>query len=133
MNSVNLMGRLCNDIEIRNTTTGKSVGTFLLAVNAGKDKSYFFPCVAWERRADTIAKYFHKGDLIGISGILTSRQYEDANGNKRTAIEVNVNAIDFCSSKGEGHQASDNPPQTQAPEPMPSPEAEVGGELPFEI
>ena len=131
MNSVNLMGRLCKDIEIKNTTTGKSVGTFLLAVNAGKDKSYFFPCVAWENRADTIAKYFHKGDLIGISGFLTSRQYEDQSGNKRTAIEVNVNAIDFCSSKGEGEKALDIPPQT--PEPSPSPEADVGGELPFEI
>ena len=132
MNSVNLMGRLCNDIEIRNTTTGKAVGTFLLAVRAGKDKSYFFPCVAWEGTADTIAKYFHKGDLIGISGILTSRQYEDNSGSKRTVIEVNVNAIDFCSSKGEGQKASGNPPQT--PEPSPSPEAEEPmGQLPFEI
>ena len=59
--------------SVRKTNSGKSVCSFRLAVDAGKDKkAYFFSVVAWNGTAENICKYFGKGDKIAISGILTS-------------------------------------------------------------
>lgn len=104
MNSVNLMGRLVNEPEIRLTATQKKFISFRVAVDGGKDKdgnkiTYFLPCVAWNGTAENIAKFFHKGERIGVSGIITSRDYEDQDGKKRTLIEILVNSFDFCNEK----------------------------------
>lgn len=99
MNSVCIIGRLTADVEVRKTTTDKSVCSFRVAVESGKDKeAYFIPCTAWNKTAENIGKYFAKGDRIGIQGILTSRSY-DKDGQKITVIEVLVNSFDFCNGK----------------------------------
>ena len=123
MNNVNLIGRLTKDIELRRTNGGKSVCSFCIAVDGGKDISYFIDCVAWDTRAENIAKFFHKGDQIGIAGLITTRSFEDANGNKRKSTEVLVNSFDFCNGKKET-QAADK--ETQATD-------DEGADMPFEI
>lgn len=128
MNSVNLIGRMVNEPEIKTTTSGKKVITLRLAVDAGKDKdgnrgAYFFYCVAWNGTAENIAKYFNKGDKIGISGILTSRDYEDKDGNKRSVVEVLINSFDFCNDKR----------TEKVEESGPSPKVEEIVEVPFEL
>ncbi len=100
MNSVNIMGRLCADVELKSTNTGKKVCNFRIAVDAGKDKeAYFLPVVAWNGTAENIAKFFHKGSKIAISGILTSRSYENSEGKKISVVEILANGFDFCDSK----------------------------------
>jgi len=100
MNNVNLIGRMVAEPEIKETNGGKKVLSFRIAIDSGKDKSaYFIPCTAWNGTAENIAKFFHKGERIGISGIIISRDYEDRDGKKRTAIEVVVNSFDFCNEK----------------------------------
>lgn len=105
MNKVFLTGRLTADAELRTTTSGKSVTTFSLAVNDGfgeKQKAYFFNVVVWGKGAEAVANYTHKGSKVAVTGKLTSRSYDDKNGNKRTAIEVvadMMGGVEFLDSK----------------------------------
>lgn len=105
MNSVNIVGRLTKDIELKQTSTQKSFATFTIAVdkpNKGDTKdAYFIDCVAWEKRAQVISQYFHKGNKIAISGELTSRSWNDDNGNYHKVTEVLVTGFDFCESRND--------------------------------
>lgn len=102
LNIIALQGRLAADPEMRQTTTGKSVCTFRIACDRGRkdangnSQTDWIPCTAWEKTAEFICKYFGKGALIAVDGRLQSRQYQDKNGQNRTAIEVVVQNAHFC-------------------------------------
>ena len=100
MNNCSFIGRFGNDPDLRYTTNGKAVVSFSLAVNRDgkKDESDWINFVAWEKTAEVVAKYCHKGDMIGVSGNLYQRTWEK-DGQKRTVHEVKVNRIDFLTSK----------------------------------
>ena len=106
MNKAIMSGRLCADIELRQTTNGKSVCAFTLAVDRrGKDAGAdFIDCVAWEKTAEFLARYFQKGQQMNICGRLQTRSYEDKEGKKRKATEVVVEEVGFCGSKQSGQQ-----------------------------
>lgn len=101
MNSIILIGRLTAAPELKTTTGGNKVTTFQIAVDrrySGKDgerQTDFITCVAWRNTAEFITKYFKKGDPIAIQGELQGRKYEDKNGNKCTAWEVQVDDARF--------------------------------------
>ena len=106
INNVTLMGRLVADPELRTTTTGKSVANFTIAVDRsysknGNKETDFINIVAWENTADFVSKYFGKGSMIAIQGSIQTRNYEDKNGNKRTAFEVVAKEVSFCGGKNE--------------------------------
>lgn len=100
MNNVNLIGRITDDIQLKQTPQGVSVCNFCLAINADRDTAYFIDCVAWRQTAENISRYTKKGSKIGISGILTTRQTE-YNGKKQKITEVKVNSFDFFDVKSE--------------------------------
>lgn len=102
MNNICLMGRLSADVELKQTQSGVSVCSFTLAVNRPnvKDTTDWINCVAWRGTAEFITRYFRKGNMIAITGVLTSRKHQDNNGNNRTAFEVVVDRAEFCESKG---------------------------------
>ena len=97
MNSINIIGRLTADPELKQTQSGIDVCSFRIAVNrpGTKDKTDFLPCVAWRQTAEFVNRYFTKGKMIALSGVLTSRQYEDQDGHKRTAYEVVADRVFF--------------------------------------
>lgn len=89
LNIVGISGRLTRDPELRTTTSGKQVTSFTLAVNAYKEEdTSFIDVVAWNKTAEVVASYTHKGDLLTVSGRLQQRKYEDKSGNSRSVIEV---------------------------------------------
>lgn len=107
MNITCLMGRLTKDPDYRTTNSGLPVVRFTLAIPSGKDKAEFINCVAWERTANLIRDHFHKGDQMGLTGRLSTNNWEDKDGNKRTSIEVTVNIIDFgAKARGSNTAAS---------------------------
>ena len=114
MNKVNLTGRLTADPELKKTQSNLSVCSFSLAVKRPhtKETTDFVSCTAWRQSAEYLSKYARKGDMIGLSGVLTSRNYEDKNGNKRTAWEVQADDVEILTPKGEKKEAvadSDDP------------------------
>lgn len=64
-----------------------------------------------------IARYFKKGQLIGIDGRLEVRQYDGKDGTKKTAYEIQVDGFSFCGSSGDGAQRQTQNTQADAPEP----------------
>lgn len=103
MNTINLTGNICNDLELKSTQSGKSVLTFNLAVKRPftKDTTDFIPLVAWEKNAEYLSRYGKKGSRIAVSGKLTTRKYQDSNGNNRTAFEVVCDSVEIMDSKSE--------------------------------
>lgn len=127
LNSVTLMGRLVADPELKTTQNGTSVVSFRLAVERnyapqGQERQAdFLPCVAWRQAAEFIGKYFTKGRMIAVEGSLQSRNYEDKNGQKRTAYEVIVDQAYFADSRPAA-PAQETPPAAPpvAPPPVPA-------------
>lgn len=114
MNSVNIIGRLCKEPELRRTQSGTACCSFSLAVKRPrvKDTTDFHDFVVWQQGAEYLCQYGHKGDLVGVTGSLITRSWEDKDGNKRKAIEVNCDSVELISSKKE-----ESKPSTSAPAP----------------
>jgi single-strand DNA-binding protein len=104
-----LIGRLVADPELRTTPNGVSVCSFRIAVNRpySKDggKADFIDIVAWRERAEFVCRYFSKGKPILVEGSIQTRNYEDKNGSKRTAVEVVADNVRFVESKGSGESS----------------------------
>lgn len=103
-NVVVLMGRLCSTPELRKTSSGISVASFTIAVDrgykSGEDKvTDFINVAAWRGTAEFVCNYFKKGQMIAVEGSIQSRNYEDKEGNKRTAFEVVASNVSFCGDK----------------------------------
>lgn len=109
-NKVILGGRLTTDPELKTTQSGTAVTTFSVAVNrkVAKDqeqKTDFITCVAWRNTAEFIARYFHKGSSICVTGSLQQRSWQDKDGNKRYATEVIVDEANFVDGKRDSETA----------------------------
>lgn len=108
MNNVSLIGRLTKDVEERRTQNGTPVASFTLAVDRRKkeDGADFINCIAWDKAAETIAKYVHKGDLFGVTGYIQTRNYEK-DGRMNYFTEVVTTSFQFLERKRE--MQSDSP------------------------
>lgn len=105
MNKVFLIGNLCADPQLTETSNGIKICRFTIAVNRnyssadGERQTDFFNCIAWRGLAETIARYTHKGDKVAVSGSIELRNYEDSQGVKRTAVDIVVQDIEFLTQK----------------------------------
>ena len=105
MNSVQLIGRLTRDPEIRYTDGGASIARFSLAVDRrfkqenGADAD-FINIVAFGKTAEFIEKYFHKGMKIALNGRIQTGSYTDKDGKKVYTTDVVAENVEFCESKG---------------------------------
>ena len=108
MNNVCLIGRVTKDVQERRTQNGTPVVSFTLAVDRRKkeDGADFIPCIAWDKAAETIARYVHKGDLFGVTGYIQTRSYEK-DGRRNYATEVVTTGFQFLERKRE--MSSDAP------------------------
>ena len=131
-NHVIIEGRITAFPELKVTSANKQVTNFTVAVDSGygdKKRTDFIDCVAWEKSAENICKYFSKGSGIGISGRLSTMTYEDKNGYKRKKTEIVVNEFHFPisppkSSSDESSAQSENvPAYTAGPSQQPIPPA----------
>ena len=96
MNSVQMIGNLTKDVELRHTQTGKAVAKFTVAVNqkyrtpTGEEReiSDFIPVVIWGTQADAAAQELHKGSRVWVMGKYKTRSYEAQDGAKKYITEV---------------------------------------------
>lgn len=111
LNRVILMGRITQDLEVRQTPNGVSTLTFNVAVERnfkdqnGQYQADFITCVAWRQQAEFIGRYFGKGRMIALEGNLRTRTYEDKNGSRHYVTEVYVDSVSFT---GEPKQQGGN-------------------------
>lgn len=101
MNRVFLIGNLTRDPELAETNSGISVCHFAIAVNRGFSSSDgerqtdFFNITAWRGTAETVAKFCKKGSKVAVVGSIQMRQYDDSQGNKRTAVDIIAQEVEF--------------------------------------
>lgn len=100
MNNVTLVGRLTRNLELKKTTSVKSVTSFTLAVGRNEN-TQFIDCVAWNNTAELLCAYCSKGTMIGVNGSITTRTYERQDGTKAKVTEVMVREVEFLSKKSE--------------------------------
>ena len=129
LNKVILGGRIAQDIELKQTQSGIATISFSIAVNRrGKDaETDFINVKAWRQTAEFISKYFKKGSSICIVGSIQTRSWDDQNGQKRYATEVNAEEAYFVDSKSDGQAA----PTFQTPPTPKFEEVSVDEDLPF--
>ena len=143
INNVVLVGRLTKDVNLRSTQNGTMVGAFTLAVDRttkdqdGNRQADFIPCVIWNtkysKKAENLATYAHKGSLIGITGAIQTRNYDNKDGQRVYVTEVMCHDFKLLESRqaandyqqgqyngqqgGFGYQQVDQPQQNfQAPQ-----------------
>ena len=94
LNSTCLVGRLVKDAELKYTPSNQAVATFTLAVNRnfksqnGEREADFINCVIWRQQAENLANWAKKGALIGITGRIQTRSYENQQGQRVYVTEV---------------------------------------------
>lgn len=116
MNKAILVGRLATEIEVRSTQSG-NVAQFRVAVNRpfanaqGQREADFISCVAWNQRADFLARYGHKGDRIAVEGRIQARTYDAQDGSKRYITEIICDNVELLGSKRESAEAGEAAPQ----------------------
>lgn len=134
LNYITLQGKLTKDIELKTASNGKTYTIFSIAVQRnyknqqGKYDADFVDCIASEKIAEHIAKYFHKGSEIIVCGELQTRMYDDQNGQKRKSVLVNINKTYFTSGTNNGNAGHTEAPATAETQSEPTETAE----LPFE-
>ena len=99
MNNFNITGRLTKEPELRYTKENKAVMSIDIAINNGKDDTTFLAIAVFNKQAETISQYCHKGDMLGITGTIRNHNWEDKNGNKHYDYSFMANRVDFLSSK----------------------------------
>lgn len=117
MNKVFLIGNVTKDLELMQTTSGKSVCKFNIAVNrnytqGGERVADYFTIVTWGGQAETCARYLKKGKKIAVLGELQQRSFEGNDGVKRTVIEVQAQEVEFLSSAERQENSGDVAPRT---------------------
>lgn len=112
VNRMILQGRLCADPEMRRTQNGTAVCSFRVAWSEtvkDRETKLFLNCVAWQGTAEMICKYFRKGKELAVEGRLSTREYDDRDGNRRSVTEMTVDRVHFC---GKNEDAQGMPPRT---------------------
>jgi single-strand DNA-binding protein len=122
LNTVSMTGRLTKDVDLRFTKSGTAVGSFTIAVDRqfrsanGERETDFINCAIWRKSAENLAKFTHKGSLVGVEGHIQTRTYDNAQGNKVYVTEViveNFALLEPRQTPQESHERAANNPAGQ--------------------
>ncbi len=117
INKAILMGRLTRDPELRHTGSGTPVCSFTVAIDNGygdNRSTDFINCVAWNKTAEFVEKYFTKGRMIIVVGRIQTRTWEGQDGKKNYATEVIASEVSFGESKRSADEGSSFAPSANA-------------------
>ena len=133
MNNLNFTGNLGKDAEQKYTAGGDSIVSFSVACKAGfgdKATTTWVRCTMFGKRGDAVLKFLNKGQLVGVSGEFSAREWDDKEGQKRTSIECRVNDLTLLGGKQDSQPAQQQAPQRSAQGSPPSKD-DLGDDIPF--
>lgn len=128
MNKTISMGNLTDDPKISYTQSGKAKAEFTLALNRAKEGADFPRFIAWEKKAEFLEKYCHKGMKLLVEGHIQTGSYEGKNGKVYTT-DIICDQIEFCEKKQK--DGTEGQPKDNDPNPFLIPEDFDGEEIPF--
>ena len=117
-NNITLTGRLTDYPELKTTPNGISVCSFTLAVKRPrtKDTTDFIPCQVWRQGAEYLSKYGTKGNMVAVTGSLTTRKWQDQNGNNRISYDVTCDTVELLESRSNGEANNNTTYNSNAPQ-----------------
>ena len=133
INNVTLVGRLTKDVELKYTPANQAVAQFTLAVNRtfknvnGERESDFINCVIWRKSAENFANFAKKGALIGITGRIQTRNYENAQGQRVYVTEVIAENFQMLESRNQQQGQQQAQPQQAKQQQAKQPDPFAGG------
>ena len=113
INNVVLVGRRTRDAELRYTPSNQAVATFTLAVNRnfknqdGEREADFINVVIWRQQAENLANWAKKGDLIGVTGRIQTRSYDNQQGQRVYVTEVVAESFQLLEIRGQQSNSQD--------------------------
>lgn len=134
MNNWNFTGNLGNQADQRFTTGGDGVVSFSVAVKSGygdKEKTTWANCQMWGKRGESVLPYLGKGQLVGISGEVTLRQYDTKDGGKGVSLDVRVNDLTLLGGKSGEQSEPKAKPQKAEPAQSNGGFDDMDSDLPF--
>ena len=129
MNKTISAGNLTDDPRISKTATGKTKAEFTLALQRMKEGADFPRFIAWEKKAELIEKYCHKGDKLIVEGHIHTDSYDNKEGKKVYTTDILVDSIEFCGRKPKD-ETDGQPTENPSDEFMKLPEG-IDEEMPF--
>ena len=133
MNQTCLIGRLTKDVELKYTPANQAVAQFTLAVNRtfknanGERESDFINCVIWRKSAENFANWAKKGALIGITGRIQTRNYENQQGKRVYITEVIAENFQMLESRNQQQGQQQSQPQQATQQQAKQPDPFSGG------
>lgn len=123
INVVVITGNLTRDPELRTTPGGTSVCSMRVAVNTRRksqsgeweDKPNYFDVTVWGQQGENCAQYLQKGRPVAVNGRLEWREWEDQQGNKRQAVDIIANSVQFLGSREGAENGGRFTPQSDVP------------------
>ncbi len=116
INKIEIIGRLTADPQLKVINGDVQVCTFTVAVNRrfNREETDFFPVTVWRETAINCNKFLAKGNLVGICGSLQIRKYDDKDGIKRIAVDLQADEVDFLTPKSE-NDSTDKSTENKTP------------------
>ena len=108
LNQTVLTGNLGADPEVFYSSEGNPVASFNTAFKSSKKKTGWIRCVAFNKLAEVVEKYLHKGARIGIIGTLEQQKYETDEGVTRSSFQLICNSLEFIKTDGRGFEENQN-------------------------
>ena len=133
INNVVLVGRLTKDVELRYTPANQAVATFTLAVNRafknanGEREADFINVVIWRQAAENLANWAKKGALLGVTGRIQTRNYENAQGQRVYITEVVAENFQMLESRNQQQGQQQAQPQQAKQQQVKQPDPFSGG------
>lgn len=139
MNSVQLIGNLTRDIELKVFNTGAKVARFSIAVNRKRknangqyeDETCFIEVETWGRTAEVVSEFLKKGSKIGVSGYLKQESWTEKDGAKRSKHIVILEKLDFLDTKAGNESPAPQPQQIQQVQQVQQPQKPTQSEPPI--
>lgn len=129
MNVFSFTGNLGNQAEQRYTQGGDSIVSFSVAVKSGfgdKAVTTWVRCTMFGKRGESVLPYLNKGQLVGVSGEFSAREWDDKEGQKRTSVEVRVNDLTLL---GKSEREQTQPARNEKQSPVKS--GDLGDDVPW--
>jgi single-strand DNA-binding protein len=117
LNRTILVGRLTKDPEVKYTSSNIPYARFTVAVNRtfagpnGEREADFISCIAWRKQAENMARFVHKGSLVGVEGRIQTGRYDDKDGNTVFTTDVVCDSVQFLEPKSSGQPEPDYVPR----------------------
>lgn len=111
LNKVIYVGRITNDLKIRETQNNKKYCFFDIAINDGygeKQNTNFINCIAWQGRAENLVKYQSKGNLILVEGKTESYKNKD-NLSLTRCVALDIKYLENKNSESSTSDDVENP------------------------